>query len=464
MMKIAHIVCFWLIIGLPTTLTAQTWEKVGNGVSFGSVRALYYDQLTDRLIIAGSFRYAYTDTDTLEVNAIAAWDGTQWHAFPPGDTLCQGVCALPPTSIARVGDSLAIAGIFNTFGGAADTRYSAVWDGMVWASFANTENAIYLQTLNNDVYAIGNYDTIGNVYAPRIAKWMGNTWAPFTTEDYTDAPTGVLAWFNNQLVVGGNFNYNGIIDIALWNGTMWVDLGNPVIGGIAYVNDIITYKNLLFAGGYFLKSSGSVGNWLIYYDGTTWQEFPPSLVTFVGTTWDFEIIDNELYIAGAYMIPGDPNVYGFAKFNGQEFCVFGGADNHTLKMAEYDNYLYVRTTQVFNNDTMNFIARMALPVVPDTCIYMPLGMDAPATAHLNIYPNPTTGEATIEFEAARFGNATLMVLDLSGRLHEQKLVQLQPGLNRIVVNTVMLAAGTYLLRLEVDGTAYTSRLVKMDGQ
>ncbi len=73
-----------------------------------------------------------------------------------------------------------------------------------------------------------------------------------------------------------------------------------------------------------------------------------------------------------------------------------------------------------------------------------------------IYPNPTSGNATLNFTA--YHTASMQVYDLQGRI----LYAHQPGkgVQSIEVPTAHLPAGMYLVRLETDGKAEVFRLVK----
>ncbi len=73
-----------------------------------------------------------------------------------------------------------------------------------------------------------------------------------------------------------------------------------------------------------------------------------------------------------------------------------------------------------------------------------------------IYPNPTSGNATLNFTA--YHTASMQVYDLQGRI----LYAHQPGkgVQSIEVPTAHFPAGMYLVRLETDGKAEVFRLVK----
>ncbi|MCH8547136.1 MAG: phospholipase D-like domain-containing protein [Cryomorphaceae bacterium] len=73
-----------------------------------------------------------------------------------------------------------------------------------------------------------------------------------------------------------------------------------------------------------------------------------------------------------------------------------------------------------------------------------------------LYPNPTNGNATLDFTAQH--SASMQIYDLQGRI----IYAHQPGkgVQSIDVPTGHLPAGMYLVRLETDGKAEVFRLVK----
>ncbi len=81
--------------------------------------------------------------------------------------------------------------------------------------------------------------------------------------------------------------------------------------------------------------------------------------------------------------------------------------------------------------------------------------------NIKVYPNPSSGVFVIEFEASRSEPAQIKLLDLNGRVVHVEQTGVTNGLNQIQVNVQNLAAGNYLLQIEVNGEVSTMKLKLM---
>ncbi len=81
---------------------------------------------------------------------------------------------------------------------------------------------------------------------------------------------------------------------------------------------------------------------------------------------------------------------------------------------------------------------------------------------MSIYPNPTTGEATITYEVEKEGSSVAIYLsnNLGVRVMEvsNEASQAQ-GTHNVRIDTRPLVAGMYFYTLVLNGVAYTERLV-----
>jgi hypothetical protein len=93
---------------------------------------------------------------------------------------------------------------------------------------------------NGDVYAGGSFTQIGGVDANNIARWDGTQWNRLGTmlSNGVDGTVYALTILSNgDLYVGGHFSrvFDGTevpaLNIARWNGSAWLTLGDPVAGG-----------------------------------------------------------------------------------------------------------------------------------------------------------------------------------------------------------------------------------------
>lgn len=86
-------------------------------------------------------------------------------------------------------------------------------------------------------------------------------------------------------------------------------------------------------------------------------------------------------------------------------------------------------------------------------------VDWPSTVQLEVFPNPSNGQAFVAFETPMdAAHAELRVVDLSGRELYSARTDSGPGLQTLVTDT--WSNGVYLVELRVDGAAFaTSKLV-----
>jgi flagellar hook assembly protein FlgD len=81
---------------------------------------------------------------------------------------------------------------------------------------------------------------------------------------------------------------------------------------------------------------------------------------------------------------------------------------------------------------------------------------------MNIVPNPTQGSATLKLNVTAASDATIKVLDMTGR--EVMTIfsgQLQAGQKNIDFNTENISSGIYLVKVSDGKTSKQQRFVKM---
>ena len=78
-----------------------------------------------------------------------------------------------------------------------------------------------------------------------------------------------------------------------------------------------------------------------------------------------------------------------------------------------------------------------------------------------IYPNPTTGDANVDFNVNFAGSGSLTVLDMSGNIVDViSEGSFSSGVQSKYLETSELAAGVYILKLNVDGNVVVKKFVK----
>ena len=83
------------------------------------------------------------------------------------------------------------------------------------------------------------------------------------------------------------------------------------------------------------------------------------------------------------------------------------------------------------------------------------------TGNLNLYPNPTTGQLSLEFTLTDPSNALLQVFDATGRkVADLDMGKQKAGQQIININLTHLRNGAYICKLVLDERVITKRIIK----
>jgi hypothetical protein len=83
-----------------------------------------------------------------------------------------------------------------------------------------------------------------------------------------------------------------------------------------------------------------------------------------------------------------------------------------------------------------------------------------AEKEIAIYPNPTNDIATISFMSDQSDKLTLRVMDLTGKVLEQKVISSSIGQQKIQVDLAEFTQGHYLIGLEQNGSRSYAKVVR----
>jgi hypothetical protein len=79
----------------------------------------------------------------------------------------------------------------------------------------------------------------------------------------------------------------------------------------------------------------------------------------------------------------------------------------------------------------------------------------------NIYPNPVTNKATLEFTLNKSSIAGVLIYDELGRIvRKMKKIEFQQGSNSIQLDVEDLKTGIYFVSLNIDGELISKQIVK----
>ena len=82
------------------------------------------------------------------------------------------------------------------------------------------------------------------------------------------------------------------------------------------------------------------------------------------------------------------------------------------------------------------------------------------TPPFTVYPNPAPTEAVVEVSVRQNSTGILQLVSMTGQLLYNTVWNLQPGINQYVLPLSHLAAGTYVVRLLLNGNTLESKVNK----
>lgn len=246
------------------------WKPLGSGLvdgsgSIGVANAMCIFE--DRLIVAGGF----VSAGGVPANSIVSWDGTTWRALGAGQPSFIRALAIYQGQLIAGGSQY---GLYGSFDGATLAR----WDGTSWSTLGAPLNpgspgGVYaLDVYEGELFAGGKFARAGAVpVTPGIARWNGSAWNPVGAGLGASAEVRSLRTYKDSLYVGGIFpKASGApsTNVAMWrtdyhgSGT-WRPLGAGVDGIIAAFQP---FNNELVLGGQFNKADDRASvNWARWF-------------------------------------------------------------------------------------------------------------------------------------------------------------------------------------------------------
>jgi hypothetical protein len=237
-----------------------SWSQLGSGTD-DAVLALAMSG-TD-LYVGGLFRHA---GGLPEAYGISRWNGG-WSSVPH-----IGNAGGSTYSLLAVGSDVYAGGIFSFVSGNGGSESNvAKWDGTLWTSLSHTSpipnyTVHALAADGANIYAAGEFTTMGDVSANHIAKWDGTNWSALG--DGASDVVYALSFHDGDLYVGGSFISAGggsANHIAKWNGTRWSSLGS---GTNSPVSALAAGDTNLYAGGGFTEAGNKVSSYFAIWEPT----------------------------------------------------------------------------------------------------------------------------------------------------------------------------------------------------
>jgi len=273
---------------------------------------------------------------------------------------------------------------FNGWGG---LDVMTVFDSLLYFGFgyssATISYGVPIETWNDSIIGYSGYDY--------FYPYENNT--PFYQSAFCQTDSllymgGYFSHFVHYTKYGRPQDTFYLNNIAMWNGTIWTNLGKGINGT---VNALVSYNNLIIAGGSFDSAGGIPVNNIAAWNGTKWSALGNGIN---GTVYTLAVFDSNLYAGGDFSSPGN----GIAEFN------------PTLKI----------THPVVNNDSVN------------------------------IFPNPNSGQFTVVCNRA-FTASSQPLIEIYNILGEKVYsASLIDGTS--IINIENQPTGIYIYRITSAGS------------
>ena len=332
------------------------WQPIG--VPDTTLTVLAFDGAN--IYAVGRFK----SVNNVAAASVAVYNGTQWNAWgnTASDSAERGLSG-QVNALAIKGNKLYVGGSFTTVNG---IRNFAIWDGNSWSRLGTGDplDPVYAIGIGKrKIYIGGTFTLLDNIHAKRIAVWNDTAWAQlgqgindgtvhailpkgdsvYIGGSFSSPAGGVvynnvlwngatyvnlanrngavyaMAFYNGQLVVGGNFTGN----LATWSGTSWTAIGTAPNGT---VNAIGVNGSNLYIGGTFTTVGGVTVNRIARYNGTSWSAlgsgFPAG-----STIKTLSVVGNTVYAGGTFTTAGGVAAKNLAFWNGSTWSQFGNGTN-----------------------------------------------------------------------------------------------------------------------------------------
>ncbi|MCC6448879.1 MAG: T9SS type A sorting domain-containing protein, partial [Chitinophagaceae bacterium] len=132
--------------------------------------------------------------------------------------------------------------------------------------------------------------------------------------------------------------------------------------------------------------------------------------------------------------------------------VYAIPDSNTFFIKTTANSIYQMQFLNYVGSNGNFVFRKRL-VIPTKV------NDLSAVNQYAIFPNPTQGNLNVVLDIQEKANAILNVTDFSGRVVYSKNIQLQQGLNALLVPTQSIANGQYIVNIQGENIKMSEKVI-----
>jgi Flp pilus assembly protein TadG len=83
-----------------------------------------------------------------------------------------------------------------------------------------------------------------------------------------------------------------------------------------------------------------------------------------------------------------------------------------------------------------------------------------AASNWTLYPNPVEGKTSVTYQSFTRKQIWVSIADITGKTISTNAFNIQPGINKLLIDAEKLSAAMYLLRIESDGSIETTSFIK----
>ncbi len=217
----------------------------------------------------------------------------------------------------------------------------------VGSGFDFDVRCLYSDSLNNILYAGGNFKSSGILKVRAIAKWNGTYWDSLQSgidDFHSGSPNPVLSicGYQNRIIVGGSFSTAGSLStahLAIWDGIQWDSSALQVNGSVDFVSEI---AGELFLGGTFDSVGGIHSTHIAKWNGVNCSGFNFGIDSSFGGVFSITEANGVLFVAGNILPAAIRDLFSW---NGSGVSQVGngihGGIAYISSMAIFNNELYV---------------------------------------------------------------------------------------------------------------------------
>jgi alpha-tubulin suppressor-like RCC1 family protein len=215
----------------------------------------------------------------------------------------------------------------NPAGSIGSSRLDPIgWEGFGSGLSGNSVTALAMLD-GVSLYAGGDFTMASGVAANHVALWNGTVWTNLGS-GLSGTAVYALAYDGANLYAGGDFtNAGGVVanSVAMWNGTSWTNLGSGMDGT---VRALMLVGANLYAGGTFTTAGGVAANSVAMWNGTCWTNLGSGVDSSVRA---FARDHNHLYVGGAFTTAGGVAANHVALWNGTAWTNLGSGVDGTVR-------------------------------------------------------------------------------------------------------------------------------------